>query len=69
LTNTRTSRYARDFGRIQQEVLAQLAGQLGTELEITVEVRAHHDDGFTDATIRNVSENANVLRFEHHEFE
>lgn len=62
------SRYARDFGRVQQEILAQLA-DIDTSLQITVEIEATRPHGFKEATIRNVSENAQTLRFDHHEFE
>lgn len=62
-------RHARDFGKIQQEVLSQLSAELGTALEITVEIRATNDEAFNDTTVRNVSENARTLNFEHHEFE
>lgn len=62
-------RYARDFGKVQQEVLTHLSGQIGAQLEIVVEIRARNQSGFEETTIRNVSENARTLRFDHHEFE
>lgn len=62
-------RYARDFGRVQQEILSQLSSRLGNQLEIVVEIRATSDSGFEETTVRNVSENARTLRFDHHEFE
>jgi len=62
-------RYQRDFSKLAQEVIANLAAQLGTDLEITVEVRAINDAGFGEATVRTVSENANALKLDAHGFE
>jgi hypothetical protein len=42
---------------------------MGTEVEVTVEIRATNPDGFPDITVRTVSENARTLRFTSHEFE
>jgi predicted AAA+ superfamily ATPase len=62
-------RLNRDFGRVAQEVVSHLTGLLGTEVEITVEIAARNVDGFPDATVRNVAENAKTLRFTDHDFE
>ena len=62
-------RLNRDFGRVAQEVLSHLTGLLGTDVEITVEIAARNTDGFPDATVRNVTENAKMLRFTDHDFE
>ena len=62
-------RLNRDFGRVAQEVVSHLTGLLGTEVEITVEIAARNADGFPDATVRNVTENAKTLRFIDHDFE
>jgi hypothetical protein len=62
-------RLNRDFGRVAQEVVSHLTGLLGTEVEITVEIAARNADGFPDATVRNVTENAKTMRFTDHDFE
>jgi hypothetical protein len=63
------TRLNRDFGRIAQEVIQHLTSLMGTDVEVTVEIRATNGDGFPDATVRTVSENARTLHFASHEFE
>jgi hypothetical protein len=63
------TRLNRDFGRLAQEVIQHLTSLMGTGVEVTVEIRATNSDGFPDATVRTVSENARTLRFTSHEFE
>jgi hypothetical protein len=62
-------RYQRDFARLAAEVIANLAGELGTTVEITVDIKAVNDNGFGEGTIRTVGENARTLRMEDHGFE
>lgn len=62
-------RLGRDAARIGQEVVAHLNGLVGTDVEVTIEVRAANEDGFDDAVVRTVSENAAALRFRSHGFE
>jgi hypothetical protein len=62
-------RYQRDFGKIASEIITNLAGQLGTDIEITVEIHARNEDGFTDNVIRTVSENARTLKIDPYGFE
>ena len=57
-------RYSRDLTRLSQEILQQLAALDGVDLEVTVEVHARREEGFTDDKVRVVSENARTLRFE-----
>jgi hypothetical protein len=47
------------------EVIGRLAQQTDVRLHVTVEVEAEHasDTGFTDDTVRTISENAKTLRF------
>ena len=40
-----------------------LAGS-GASLEITIDIQASKPDGFTDAEMRTIKENASVLRFD-----
>ncbi|HEX7097504.1 MAG TPA: DUF499 domain-containing protein, partial [Acidimicrobiales bacterium] len=62
-------RYQRDFSKLAQEVVSNLAGHLGTEIEITVEIRATNPDGFPDNIVRTVSENARTLKLTDFGFE
>jgi predicted AAA+ superfamily ATPase len=62
-------RLNRDFGRVAQEVVAHLSGLLDTDVEITVDISARSLSGFSDATVRNVTENARTLRFTDYGFE
>jgi predicted AAA+ superfamily ATPase len=63
------SRLNRDFGRVAQEVIAHLTSLVDARVEISVEVRAEHHDGFPEETVRTVSENAKTLKFEPQGFE
>jgi hypothetical protein len=56
-------RLGRDAGRIAEEVVAHLAGLDGTEVEVTLEIKAHNDVGFPEPIVKLVSENADALRF------
>jgi hypothetical protein len=62
-------RYQRDFSKIAQEIVTNLAAHLGTAVDITVEVRASNDDGFPDGVIRTVNENAKTLKLDQFGFE
>jgi hypothetical protein len=62
-------RYQRDFAKIAQEIVTNLAGHLGTGIEISVEIRATNDDGFPETLIRTVNENARTLKVEQYGFE
>ena len=62
-------RYQRDFSKITQEVVTNLAAHLGTELEISVEIRATNSEGFPDDVIRTVTENASTLKMDQYGFE
>jgi hypothetical protein len=57
-------RYAVDFGKVADEVLAHLAATPGVELSIRIEIEAIAAAGFDEARVRTVSENAHTLRFE-----
>lgn len=62
-------RYHRDFSKLAAEVIANLAGLLGTEIEISVEVKATNPDGFPEHVTRTVTENARTLHLEAYGFE
>lgn len=61
-------RYTLDFKQIADEVLAHLATP-GTRLRVRVEIEAEAPDGFSEALIRTVRENAAVLKFDESSFE
>jgi len=62
-------RYQRDFSRFAAEVIANLAGLLGTNVEISVEVSATNPEGFPDHVTRTVTENARTLKVDSYGFE
>ena len=62
-------RYQRDFSKLAAEVIANLAGLLGTNVEISVEVKATNADGFPDHVTRTVTENARTLKLDSYGFE
>ncbi|EQD43731.1 hypothetical protein B1B_13676, partial [mine drainage metagenome] len=51
----------RDLGEIADSVVAQL-GRADAEMNITVEIDARTDKGFTDDVRRTVTENARTLK-------
>jgi hypothetical protein len=63
------SRLNRDFGRVSQEVISHLSGLVDARVEISIDVRAEHDDGFPDDIVRTVTQNAQTLKFESQGFE
>ena len=67
-TELNPARYTLDFKTIADEVLAHLA-RSGVELSVRIEIDAVKPDGFDEATIRTVRENATVLRFDQSGFE
>jgi predicted AAA+ superfamily ATPase len=62
-------RVGRDASRIADEVIAHLAGQVGAEVMVTLEIEASLPDGASDQIVRTVTENSRTLRFTNHGFE
>ena len=62
-------RVGRDASRIADEVIAHLAGQLGAEVTVTLEIEARLPGGASDQIVRTVTENSRTLRFTSHGFE
>ena len=58
-----------DVYKRQAEVIANLAGLLGTNVEISVEVSATNPEGFPDHVTRTVTENARTLKVDSYGFE
>jgi hypothetical protein len=50
-------------------VIAHLAGQVGAEVNVTLEIGATLPDGATDQVVRIVTENSRTLKFDSHSFE
>jgi hypothetical protein len=65
----KADRYASDFKKLADEVLGPLGATPGVTLNIMIEIEATAHDGFDDAKVRTVSENATTLKFEQSGFE
>jgi hypothetical protein len=63
------ARVGRDASRIADEVLAHLAGLVGAEVTVALEIDAKIPSGAPDAVVRTVTENSRTLKFTHQGFE
>jgi predicted AAA+ superfamily ATPase len=63
------TRLGRDVGNIAQEVVQHLAGLVGAQVEITLEIQARIPDGTPDNVVRIVTENCRSLKFDSYGFE
>ena len=59
----------RDAGRIADEVIAHLAGQMGADVTVTIEIDARLPNGASDQLVRTVTENSRTLKFDSQGFE
>ena len=66
LDNTRVGR---DLQRYLDEVISHLSNTDNCEVELTLEVSAHTPDGFSQGTIRTVSENCRTLHVDNFGFD
>ena len=64
-----SARVGRDAGRIADEVIAHLAGQVGAEVRVTIEIEARLPNGTSDQLVRTVTENCRTLKFDSQGFE
>jgi hypothetical protein len=64
-----TARVGRDAGKIAEEVIAHLAGLVGAEVTVTLEIHAEVASGAPDYVVRTVTENCRTLKFSDHGFE
>lgn len=62
-------RPVKSFDKIAQEIIAALSAQHGTTLHITVDIEADRPEGFNEATVRTVAENARTLKIDEASFE
>ncbi|MGH7422639.1 MAG: AAA+ family ATPase, partial [Candidatus Methylomirabilales bacterium] len=63
------TRIGRDASRIAEEVVQHLTRLVGSNVEVTLEIRADVPDGVPDQTVRIVTENCRALKFKTHGFE
>ncbi len=63
------TRVGRDASRIADEVIAHLAGQVGADVTVTLEIEASIAGGASDQVVRTVTENSRTLRFTSQGFE
>jgi hypothetical protein len=62
-------RLGRDAARIAEEVVQHLTGQVGSRVEITIEISADLADGASEKVVRDVTENCRTLKFTDFGFE
>ena len=62
-------RAGRDVGQISDEVIAHLAGLLGADVRLTLEIEADIPDGVPEQVVRVVTENTRTLKFDDSGFE
>jgi predicted AAA+ superfamily ATPase len=63
------TRVGRDASRVADEVIAHLAGLMGSKLKVTLEIEAEIPNGTPDNVIRIVTENSRTLKFKDQGFE
>jgi hypothetical protein len=63
------ARVGRDASRVADEVIAHLAGQVGSDVRVTLAIEAVLSDGASAQTVRTVTENARTLKFKTQGFE
>ncbi|MCU0558984.1 MAG: Swt1 family HEPN domain-containing protein [Desulfobacterales bacterium] len=63
------ARVGRDAGRIAEEVISHLAGLVGAEVRVSLEIEAEVKTGAPDNVVRAVTENCRVLKFKSQGFE
>ncbi len=63
------TRVGRDASRIADEVIAHLAGLVGSSVKVTLEIEAEIPQGVPDNVVRTVTENSRTLKFTTQGFE
>ena len=63
------TRVGRDASQIADEVIAHLAGLVGANVSVTLEIEAEIPDGAPGHVVRTVTENSRALNFTDHGFE
>ena len=67
--NLDATRVGRDASQIADEVIAHLAGLVGTNVTVTLEIEAEIPDGAPEQVVRTVTENSQTLKFTNQAFE
>lgn len=62
-------RVGRDAGRIADEVIQHLTKLVGADVQVTIEIQATFQDGVSEKSIRDVTENCRTLNFNDYGFE
>ncbi len=62
-------RVGRDAARIAEEVVQHLTGQVGADVDVTLEIQARLPEGVPEKMVRDVTENCRTLKFENYGFE
>jgi hypothetical protein len=62
-------RLKRDIDEIADAIVQHLSGQLGSSVEVTLEIQAELPNGASEEVVRTVTENARTLKFNSHGFE
>ena len=65
----RPTRVGVDAGQVADEVIAHLAGLVGSEVTVNLEIEAKIPPGVPDNVVRTVTENCRTLKFTNHGFE
>lgn len=63
------SRVASGAGNVAEAVIAHLAGLIGANVKVTLEIEAHIPDGAPEHVVRTVTENSRTLKFKNQGFE
>ncbi len=63
------TRVGRDASRIADEVITHLAGLVGAEVKVTLDIEVNVPAGVPESVVRTVTENSRTLRFDAHGFE
>ena len=63
------TRFGRDAGQVADEVIAHLAGLLGADVRLTLEIEASIPDGAPEQVVRTITENSRTLNFDDSGFE
>lgn len=64
-----TTRINRDVQKYVEEIIQHLTSVDGSKVKVSLEVEAEADDGFTQQTVRTISENCRTLRVRNSGFE
>jgi hypothetical protein len=67
--NLDSARVGRDASQIADEVIAHLAGLVGSIVTVTLEIEAKVEAGMPENVVRTVTENSRTLKFTTHGFE